>query len=142
MLTLLTRLLLLLWTVLSCTRQYSRQFIVYMYIERVNKQQAQANCCCQRRISVPPSPTTTNLPGELCHGIIKFSHVILFLSHPSPILAVPCQSLLILNFAQIVGFVKVVTFISISCYMDLSKLTKGISINCYMDLSKLIHGFL
>ena len=113
-----------------------------MYIERVNKQQAQANCCCQRRISVPPSPTTTNLPGELCHGTIKFSHIILFLTDPSPILALPCQSLLILNFAQIVGFVKVVTFISISCYMDLSKLTKGISINYYMDLSKLIHGFL
>ena len=43
---------------------------------------------------MPPSPTTTNLPGELCHGIIKFSHVILFLSDPSPILALPCPFLL------------------------------------------------
>ena len=37
----------------------------------------------------------------------------------------PCHS--VLNFAQIVGFVKVVTLISL---------------NCLMDLSKLLHGFL
>ena len=32
------------------------------------------------------------------------------------------QSLLILNCAEIVGFVKVVTWISLNCYLDLSKL--------------------
>ena len=31
------------------------------------------------------------------------------------------QSVLLLNFAQIVGFVKVDRLISLSCYMDLSK---------------------
>ena len=37
------------------------------------------------------------------------------------------------NLFQIVGFVKIDTWISISCYMDLSKLLHGQS--CYMDLS-------
>ena len=36
------------------------------------------------------------------------------------VLSVP-QSVLLLNFAQIVGFVKVDRLISLSCYMDLSK---------------------
>ena len=40
------------------------------------------------------------------------------------------ESLLVLNFAQIVGFVKVVQLISLGCYTDLSKLLK------------LLHGFL
>ena len=58
----------------------------------------------------------------------------------------PCHS--VLNFAQIVGFVKVVTLISLNCLMVLSKLLHGFftidtwtSLSCYMDLSKLIHGF-
>ena len=34
---------------------------------------------------------------------------------PSLIIALPCQSVLLLNFAQIVRFVKVVTWISLSC---------------------------
>ena len=42
----------------------------------------------------------------------------IFLSDPSPINA-------LLNFAQIVGFVKVVKWISLSCYMDLSNLIHG-----------------
>ena len=33
--------------------------------------------------------------------------------------------MLVLDFAQIDGFVKVVTWISLSCYMDLSKLIHG-----------------
>ena len=35
------------------------------------------------------------------------------------------ESLLVLNFAQIVGFVNVVQCISLGCYMDLSKLILG-----------------
>ena len=65
--------------------------------------------------------------------------------------------LLVLNFAQIVGFVEVVAWISRNCYMYLSKLTHkflldllhgfvkietGISQSCYMDLLKLLHGFI
>ena len=44
-------------------------------------------------------------------------------------------------FFQVVGFVQVVTRISLCCQMDLSKLIHGISQSCYMDLSKLPHGF-
>ena len=45
------------------------------------------------------------------------------------------------NSFQVVGFVQVVTRISLCCHMDLSKLIHGISQSCYMDLSKLPHGF-
>ena len=67
------------------------------------------------------------------------------------------------NFVQIVGFVKVATWISLSCYTDFSKIIHRfskllhgfvkiytwISLSCYMDLSKLLkmdlfkllHGF-
>ena len=33
--------------------------------------------------------------------------------------------MLVLNIAQIAGFIKVVTFISLNCYMDLSKFIHG-----------------
>ena len=56
----------------------------------------------------------------------------------------PCllsQSLLLLNFAQIFEFIKVVRWISVSSYMDLTKLIHGILQvvtwiwqSCYMDL--------
>ena len=36
------------------------------------------------------------------------------------------------------GFVKIFTWISLGCYMDLSKLIIG---SCYVDLSKLLFGF-
>ena len=61
--------------------------------------------------------------------------------------SLPCfvsPSVLLLNFVQI-GFVKVVTWISRSCYMDLSKLIPGFLLvfawvcqSCYMDSSKLL----
>ena len=64
-----------------------------------------------------------------------------FLSAPSPSIALCCQSVLLLNFAQIVGYVKVE-------YMDFSNLLHGlvkidtwISLSCYMDLSKTMPGF-
>ena len=45
-----------------------------------------------------------------------------FLLDPSPIIDLPCQSvspsLLVLNFAQIVGFVKVVTLTSLSFFVS------------------------
>ena len=44
---------------------------------------------------------------------------------PSPIIALPCHSVIVLSFAQIVGFVKLVILISPSCYMDLSMLIHG-----------------
>ena len=60
------------------------------------------------------------------------------LSEPSPIIAFPCQSvspsMLLLNFVQIVGFVKLVlldgfvkinTWICQSCYIELQKLFRG-----------------
>ena len=47
-----------------------------------------------------------------------------FISDPSQIIALPCNSAspssLVLNFVQIVGFVKVVTLIYLHCYMNLS----------------------
>ena len=46
---------------------------------------------------------------------------------------------MLLNFAQINGFV--ITWIHLSCYMDLSKLIHGLLFSCYIDLSKLILGF-
>ena len=65
--------------------------------------------------------------------------------------SLPClvsPSVLLLNFVQ-VGFVKVVSWISLSCSMDFSKLfhrfvqiNVWISLICYIDLSKLTHGFL
>ena len=49
-----------------------------------------------------------------------------FLSEPRRIIALPCHSvcysLLLFNFAQSVGFFKVVRWISLICEMDLSKL--------------------
>ena len=42
----------------------------------------------------------------------------LFLSDPGPIIALPCKSVALLKF----GLVKVVSWISPSLYMDLSKL--------------------
>ena len=59
--------------------------------------------------------------------------------------SLPClslsQSLLLLNFAQIFEFIKVVRWISLSSYMDLTKLMHGILYFvtwtwqfCYMDL--------
>ena len=63
------------------------------------------------------------------------------------------HSILLLNFVQI-GFIKFVTWISISCYLSnlmdfcLQKLLHGlvkidtwISLSCYMDLPKLLHAF-
>ena len=50
-----------------------------------------------------------------------------FLSDPSPIIALPCPTLShwpLLIFVQSVGFVKVDTWISLDCYMDLSKLVQ------------------
>ena len=67
--------------------------------------------------------------GSYCIVIVKylfkFSYIKFFLSNSSPITALPCQSLLVLNFAQIVRFVRVVTWNSLSCGMDLSKLIHG-----------------
>ena len=55
---------------------------------------------------------------------------------------------MLLNFAQINGFVKVVTWIFLSCYMDLSKLIHEFLLvltwicqSCHMDLLKLLHWF-
>ena len=53
-----------------------------------------------------------------------------FLSDPSPIIALSCQSVIesvkpLLKLALIVGFVKVVKWISLSFYMDLSTLIHG-----------------
>ena len=53
--------------------------------------------------------------------------------------SLPClvsHSMLLLNFAQIVGFVKVVTWLSLSYYIDSSKLINGFVWSCYMNLSK------
>ena len=81
-----------------------------------------------------------------------------FLSDPSPIIALSChwvthslnalvefcsnwicQSCYTLLFSKLLDrFVKIVTGISLSCYMDLSKLIH----TCYLDLLKLLHGFL
>ena len=67
--------------------------------------------------------------GSYCIVIVKylfkFSYIKFFLSNSSPIIALPNQSLLVLNFAQIVGFVRVVTWISLSFDMDFTKLTHG-----------------
>ena len=119
-------------------------------------------------------PALLPRPSSKCY-IFEMEHIKLicfrqvsFSWDPSPIIYLPCKSLwrslLFFNFAQIVGFVKVVrrislkllhgfvkidTWISLSCYMDFSKLLHGffkvdswISVSCYMELSKLIHGFL
>ena len=40
-----------------------------------------------------------------------------------------------------VGFDKVVTWISFSCYMDLSKLIYVFLQSCHIDVSKLLHIF-
>ena len=53
-----------------------------------------------------------------------------FLFDPSPIIAMSCQSVIesvkpLLNLAVIVGFVKVVKWISLSFYLDLSKFIHG-----------------
>ena len=65
---------------------------------------------------------------------------------PSPIIYLPCKSLwrslLFFNFAQIVGFVKVVRRISLKLLHGFVKIDTWISLSCYMDLSKLKHGFL
>ena len=81
-----------------------------------------------------------------------------FLSDPSPIIALSChwvthslnalvefcsnwicQSCYTLLFSKLLDrFVKIVTGISLSCYMDLSKLIH----TCYLDLLNLLHGFL
>ena len=76
--------------------------------------------------------------------------------YPNQVRLLPClvahsvTALLWLNFDQIVGFVKVVSWIWLSCYMDLSKLIHGffevvtctwICQNWYMDFPKLLHGF-
>ena len=82
-----------------------------------------------------------------------------FLLDPSPIIALPCQSvsppLLVLNFARIVGSVKVVTLISLTFFVSMYNLIiiKGNKCKdmilllpwlqlrqCYMDLLKLLHG--
>ena len=63
-----------------------------------------------------------------------------FLSDPSPIITLPCQSMLSL-FCSNVGFVKPVTWISLSCFMDV-KIYTWIFFSCYMDFFKLLHGFL
>ena len=72
-----------------------------------------------------------------------------FLLDPSPSIALSFQSVLLLNFTQYVGYVKVVrwisnkllygfckidTWISLSCHMYLSK-------DCYMDFSEVLNGF-
>ena len=51
-------------------------------------------------------------------------------------------TMLLLNFVQIVWFVKVVKWIFLWYYMDLSTIVHGFLYSCYMVLSKLIHGFL
>ena len=48
---------------------------------------------------------------------------------------------LLLNFAQIVEFVKIVRWISPSCYMDTSKLIHGVSLCGYMVCKKSFKDF-
>ena len=75
--------------------------------------------------------------------------------YPNQVRLLPClvahsvTALLWLNFDQIVGFVKVVRWISPSCFMDLSKLIHGfvktdiwIFLSWYRDLWKVMHDFL
>ena len=61
-----------------------------------------------------------------------------FLLNPCPIIALPChyatESLLILNLVQIVDFSRLLH--------GLVKINTWISLSCYMDLSKLLHGYL
>ena len=69
-----------------------------------------------------------------------------FLLDPSPIIALPCPwvsySVLLFNFALIVGFVKVIAWISINCFIGFVKIDTQISLTYYIVLSKLIHGYL
>ena len=57
-------------------------------------------------------------------------------------LALSLSQLLLLNFALIVGFVKVIAWISISCFIGFVKIDTRISLTYYIVLSKLIHGYL
>ena len=56
--------------------------------------------------------------SKLLHGFVNIDIWI-------PIFALPCKSLPFLILAQIVGFVKVVRWISLSCYVNLSKFIYG-----------------
>ena len=48
--------------------------------------------------------------------------------------------MLLLNFAHIVGFVKIVRWISLKFLHGFVKIDKWISQSCYMDLLKMLHG--
>ena len=82
---------------------------------------------------LPHDITNSSVPSlETRDFVFTFfgcSSLLGFLSDPRPIIALSCQSVSrsvhLLSFAQIVGFVKVVTWISLSCYIDLSKLPHG-----------------
>ena len=88
-----------------------------------------------------------------CHVVARSLHfqktghipIHSFNLYRSQVRSLPClslsQSLLLLNFAQIFEFIKVVRWISVSSYMDLTKLIHGILQvltwiwqSCYMDL--------
>ena len=96
--------------------------------------------------------TNTNIKQKKSRIKIWKIPIFAFWWDPSPSIALPwslCPCVLLLNFAQVVGFVKVVTWILLSCYMDLSKLIFGFLLGftwicqcCYMDLSMLLRGFL
>ena len=59
--------------------------------------------------------------------------------------SLPClvsYFVLLFNFTLIVGFVKVIAWTSISCFMGFVKIDTRISLTYYIVLSKLIHGYL
>ena len=96
-------------------------------------------------------PALLPRPSSKCY-IFEMEHIKLicfrqvsFSWDPSPIIYLPCKSLwrslLFFNFAQIVGFVKVVRRISLKLLHGFVKIDTWISLSCYMDLSILIYGF-
>ena len=96
---------------------------------------------------LPHDITNSSVPSlETRDFVFTFfgcSSLLGFLSDPRPIIALSCQSVsrsvLLLSFAQIVGFVK---WISLKLLHGFVKIDTGISLSYYMDFSNLIYGFL
>ena len=106
------------------------------------------SCPCLTRCPLIPPLSGFATGVKYCFHLVaprqeKCKWVVFFIGPKSDhCLALSLSQLLLLNFALIVGFVKVIAWISISCFIGFVKIDTRISLTYYIVLSKLIHEYL